>query len=95
MCLYVYMYVYTHLYTVCVWNFSSVYCVLRVCTCMCVHACVHVCVYRCATDIPRTCIRDQLVVSLIELMDMLLKHEGVDLKIITYRVTATSHDQVM
>ncbi len=32
--------------------------------------------------------------SLIELMDMLLKNEGVDLKIITYRVTATSHDQV-
>ncbi len=37
--------------------------------------------------------RDQLITSLIQLMDMLLKREGVDLKIITYRVTATSHDQ--
>ena len=38
--------------------------------------------------------RDQLIIACIDLMDMLLKREGVDLNIITYRVTATSHNQV-
>ena len=52
--------------------------------------------FRTHTVLLKTCQdlrRDQLVMSLIELMDMLLQREGVDLKIITYRVTATSHDQ--
>ena len=52
--------------------------------------------FRSHTVLLKTCQdlrRDQLVMSLIELMDMLLQREGVDLKIITYRVTATSHDQ--
>jgi len=36
--------------------------------------------------------RDQLIIGCIDLMDMLLKQEGIDLRIVTYRVTATSSD---
>ena len=36
--------------------------------------------------------RDQLILSCIDMMDMLLQREGVDLRITTYKVTATSAD---
>jgi len=36
--------------------------------------------------------RDQLILNCIDMMDTLLQREGVDLKITTYKVTATSHD---
>lgn len=36
--------------------------------------------------------RDQLILGCIDLMDMLLQEEGIDLRIVTYRVTATSVD---
>mmetsp|Transcript_16669 Transcript_16669/g.55517 ORF Transcript_16669/g.55517 Transcript_16669/m.55517 type:complete len:826 (-) Transcript_16669:38-2515(-) len=48
----------------------------------------HAILYKSSNDLRR----DQMILSCIDMMDMLLQKEGVDLRITTYRVTATSTD---
>jgi len=48
----------------------------------------HTILYKSSNDLRR----DQMILSCIDMMDMLLQKEGVDLRITTYKVTATSTD---
>ena len=84
-CVYMCIYIYTHVYTI-----NTHMYILHIYICLHIYVVIHIRDFHTYTQDLR---RDQLVISLIELMDMLLKREGVDLKIITYRVTATSHEQ--
>lgn len=49
----------------------------------------HTMLYKASNDLRR----DQLILSCIDMMDMLLQKEGVDLRITTYKVTATTIDE--
>eukprot|EP00802_Teleaulax_amphioxeia_P005890 Tamp_05894.p1 GENE.Tamp_05894~~Tamp_05894.p1 ORF type:complete len:820 (+),score=205.08 Tamp_05894:86-2545(+) len=50
---------------------------------------MHTILYKASNDLRR----DQLILSCIDMMDMLLQKEGVDLRITTYKVTATTIDE--
>ena len=50
---------------------------------------MHAILYKASNDLRR----DQLILSCIDMMDTLLQKEGVDLRITTYKVTATSIDE--